>query len=322
MFFFNYDRIYFLNEAFNDAVPDIFAVGKDTSSFILPQIAQSVYFYRRSIDNGGTIEYNINRMEAVIMKYYEYFLSMKIFTFAEAVNLIGNEKTAKSLLQQYCKKGYLASVKKGLYVTVNIVDKEPVVNKYAIASALTDTSYVSHRSAFEYYGYTNQVSYDMSVTSTQKFNSFDFGGYRYYRIAPAITTGIVIQPDGVRITDTERTLTDCINSLETHIGLEELLNCISAIPALSEEKLMRYLDEYKKMFLYQKTGFLLEHFQNRFDISAGFFDVCKQKSGKSSRYLTKTTSKNAMGFSAKWHLTYPKNIWSDLLNGGSEDAEI
>ena len=40
-----------------------------------------------------------------------------------------------------------------------------------IASAPTDTSYVSHRSAFEYYGYTNQVSYDVSVTSTQKFNS-------------------------------------------------------------------------------------------------------------------------------------------------------
>ena len=36
------------------------------------------------------------------MKYYEYFLS-KTFTFAEAVNLIGNEN-GKIFVQQYCKK--------------------------------------------------------------------------------------------------------------------------------------------------------------------------------------------------------------------------
>jgi len=255
-----------------------------------------------------------------MMKYYDRFLAMKIFTFTEAVKLIGNEKTAKSLLQQYCRKGYIASVKKGLYVAVNIVDKEPLLNKFAIASALTDTSFVSYRSAFEYYGYANQVSYDVSVTSAQKFNSFVFNGYSYNRTAPTVNGGIVIQTDGVRVSDIERTVIDCINSLDTKIGLEELLSCISAIPVLNEKKLTEYLDEYDKRFLYQKTGFLLEHFQ--FDLSENFFDFCKHKSGKSSRYFTKNIPKDAMGFSSKWHLTYLRNIWGDLLNGGSEYADI
>lgn len=36
MFFVNDIRFHFLTKAVNDAVHDIFAVGKDTSSFILP----------------------------------------------------------------------------------------------------------------------------------------------------------------------------------------------------------------------------------------------------------------------------------------------
>lgn len=256
------------------------------------------------------------------MKYYDEFLTMKSFKFTDAVKLIGNEKSAKSLLQQYCKKGYIASVKKGLYVAVNIVDKEPILNKFAIASALTDTSYVSYRSAFEYYGYANQVSYDMCVTSEQKFNPFIFNGYSYHRIAPTITSGIIKQVDGVRVSDIERTVLDGINNFEVQVGLEELLNCISVVPLLSEAKLLQYLDEYNKQFLYQKTGFLLEHFQSELAITDDFLKLCKQKSGKSSRYLLKNQPKEAMAFSAKWHLTYPNNLWTDLMNGGNEYADI
>jgi predicted transcriptional regulator of viral defense system len=256
------------------------------------------------------------------MKYYDDFLTMKSFRFADAVKLIGNEKSAKSLLQQYKKKGYIALIKKGLYVAVNIVDKEPVLNKFAIASVLTDTSLVSFRSAFEYYGYTNQVSYAVSVTSEQKFNSFDFNGYNFQRMAPSIKSGVSIQSDGVRVSDIERTVLDSINSFEEQMGLEELLNCISSVPLLDEEKLLLYLEEYKKQFLYQKTGFLLEHFQNELSISSSFLDACKLKSGKSSRYLVKDMPKDVMSFDAKWHLTYPGNMWTDMLNGGYEDADI
>lgn len=256
------------------------------------------------------------------MKYYDNFLNMKCFRFADAVKLIGSETSAKSILQQYCKKGYIASVKKGLYVAVNIVDKEPLINKFAIASALTDTSFVSYRSAFEYYGYTNQVSYDISVTSVQKFNSFSFNGYTYNRVTPTIQNGVVAQPDGVRISDIERTVIDCINSFENHLGLEELLNCISFVPVLNEEKMLQYLDEYNKKFLYQKSGFLLEHFQDTLSLSNEFFDICKKNSGKSSRYLTNNMQKDRMSFSAKWHLTFPENIRNDLINGGTEDADV
>lgn len=49
----------------------------------------------------------------------------------------------------------------------------PAVTRYQIASRITPISYVSHRSAFEYYGYTNQVSYEMNVSSVTEFGNLD-----------------------------------------------------------------------------------------------------------------------------------------------------
>lgn len=256
------------------------------------------------------------------MKYYEDFLKLGCFTFEEAAGIVGLEATAKSLLQQYTKKGYVAKIKKGLYVAVNLLDREPVANKFIIASKLTGTSVVSHHSAFEFYGYTNQVSYKMTVTSESKFNAFDFNGFHYIRLTPSVSCGITEHPAGECVTDIERTVLDCINDFEKDMGFEELVQCISAIPLLNEKKLLTYLEEYNKCFLYQKTGFIMEHFKSDFDISDVFLKICKTKSGNSSRYLMKEIGRDSMEFNNYWHLTIPQNLWRNTVGGGDEDDEI
>lgn len=256
------------------------------------------------------------------MKYYEDFLKLGCFSFEEAVDVVGLEATAKSLLQQYTKKGYVVKIKKGLYAAVNLLDREPVPNKFVIATKVTETAVVSHHSAFEFYGYTNQVSYNMTVTSESKFNDFEFNGFHYTRLQPAVSCGIAKYPTGECVTDIERTVLDCINDFEKNMGFEELIQCISAIPFLNEKKMLTYLEEYNKCFLYQKTGFIMEHFKYEFDISATFLKICKTKSGNSSRYLMKGISKDNMDFNNNWHLTIPHNLWRNIVGGGDEDAEI
>ena len=91
---------------------------------------------------------------------------------------------------------------------------------------------------------------------------------------------------------------------------------------MNEKKLSAYLSEYDKCFLYQKTGFILEHFQNELAVSDGFLALCKERSGNSSRYLMRGIPKDKMGFSAKWRLTIPKNIWNNTMNGGDEIADV
>lgn len=256
------------------------------------------------------------------MKFYEDFLKLGCFSFEEAVKVVGLVATTKSLLQQYAKKGYIVKVKRGLYAAVNLLDHEPAANKFVIASKITDTAVVSHHSAFEFYGYANQVSYNMTVTSSSRFNTFEFNGFQYIRVLPSVSCGVITHQSGERVTDIERTVLDAVNDFEKDMGFEELIQCIAAIPILNEEKLLAYLAEYNKCFLYQKIGFILEHFQTEFGISDEFLTVCKMKSGNSSRYLMKGIGKDNMDFNNHWHLTIPQNLWRNTVGGGDENADV
>ena len=106
------------------------------------------------------------------MKYYKPLLREGCFTRYNVVKMSGNQNTASSIIRNYLKKGYIQSVKRNLYVAVNLIDDEPVVNRYVIASSLTDSAYISHHTALEYYGYANQVFYDVYVSSEKRFHDF------------------------------------------------------------------------------------------------------------------------------------------------------
>lgn len=256
------------------------------------------------------------------MKYYEEFAKLGCFSFEDAVRMIGTEKATLQILHDYVKKEYIAKVRKGLYVALSMVDGEPVANKFVIASMLSNTAVVSHHSAFEYYGYANQVSYELQVSSGSRFHPFSFNGINYERKAPVITQGVNHNADGVTVTDIERTVLDSINDFENNMGFEELIQCITATPILNEEKMLRYLEEYNKCFLYQKTGFIFSMLQSEFGFSDEFLKECKRKSGSSSRYLVKGTQGGQTDFNNYWHLTMPKDYWNNITNGGDNNAII
>lgn len=242
------------------------------------------------------------------MKYYEAMLNKKCFSFKEIVQLVGgNRNTAKSLLRQYVQKGYIQQVKKNLYVAISIESGMPAATRYQIASSITPTSYVSHRSAFEYYGYTNQVSYEMNVSSDTSFADFEYEGINYAHIASRLPEGIIEQ-HGVRITDLERTTVDYIGSFDHIGGLEELLRSLEMITLLSEEGLLRYLELSGKAILYQKAGYVLEHFKDSLKLSDHFFEVCSLRKGKSRRYFTTSENQSHMVYNSRWSLMVPENL--------------
>ena len=256
------------------------------------------------------------------MKYYEELLRLRCFRLKEAAELTGSENAAMQVLRQYIEKGYVRKVRRGLYTAVNLLDHESAASPYLIASRITDTAVVSHHSAFRYHGVANQVSYEMSVSSDTKFNAFDFEGYHYRRLTPGIHSGIMTTMDGARITDIERTILDSIKDFEKDLGFEELIQCISAVPVVDERKLSEYLAEFSNCFLYQKTGLIFEQFRESFGISDSFLSECRERAGKSSRYLFGGIPKDRMEYSSKWRLMIPKDLWRNNLNGDEENAEI
>ena len=252
------------------------------------------------------------------MKYYNELLTLGCFTREKLTELTGNYNTAGTLLKNYLKKGYIRNVKRNLYVAVNLADNEPVASKFRIAGQITTTAYVSHHAAFEYYGCTNQVSYQIEVSSETPFTPFNFNGNTYIHLASRIKSG-VIEHDGIRVTDMERTVLDAIHDFEKIMGLEELLRCLALLPTVKEDKLLTYLIEYDKQFLYQKAGYFLRHFQREFDLSEAFFTECSSHIGKSSRYLT--LNKSGI-YDKEWQLIVPEKLMNLAMKGVDEDADI
>jgi len=129
-----------------------------------------------------------------------------------------------------------------------------VASKYQIACGINNTAYITHHTAFEFYGLANQVYYEVYVGSVPRFNDFEFGGIIYKRIAPKIKQGIVESRNtqGIRVIDLERTVIDSIKDFEKVAGFEELINCLSLVHYLDESKLKKYLDANGIQGLYQR----------------------------------------------------------------------
>jgi predicted transcriptional regulator of viral defense system len=255
------------------------------------------------------------------MKYYEQLLKMGCFTWDELCAVVGNTKTADSLVRRYVKKVYIQSVRRGLYVAMDLATNEAAVSKFPIAGKITPTSYVSHHAAFEYHGYANQVSYRIEVSSGTVFAPFAYAGIGYAYLASRIGGGVVTQPDGVCVTDAERTVLDGINDFEKVMGLEELLRCLELLPTVKEDKLIAYLAAYGKQALYQKTGYILEHFRNAWNLSDNFFAACEAGIGKSKRYLYKSTHEK-LEYKCRWRLVAPHDLMKITDKGVDFDADI
>jgi len=250
------------------------------------------------------------------LKYYKELIQLQCFTHRDVERVTGNAKTAESLLYHYQKKGYIKSVKRNLYVAMSMETGQPVPNRYRIASHITEGAYISHHSAFEYYGYANQVFYEVYVSGEKRFNHFEHDDLTYRYIAPRMSVGIEEKPDGVRVTDIERTVLDSINDFEKIAGFEELLRCLELIPRINEEKLLEYLKQYDKQFLYQKTGYILNYLKSELRLSDRFFEICERSVSKSIRYLYNGIEHEPNAFDSRWQLHTPKNLLKILSQGG------
>ena len=251
------------------------------------------------------------------MNVFTKLAKYSIFTINDVKKLTGNEKTAYTQMNRLMKKGMIKKIRKNIYSAVNPTTGQMVATRYQIACAITSTAYISHHSAFEYYGLANQVFYEVYVSSDTKFNHFEYDHVTYKYVASKMEEGVVEVKNttGVRITDLERTVIDSIRDFNKIGGFEELLNCLEGVYYLDETKLKRYLDIYNIQGLYQKAGYLLDHYREDMQLSKEFVEYCKSKIGKSRRYLVSGVKENSY-YNSEWELMVPEGLFEITDHGG------
>lgn len=257
-----------------------------------------------------------------MLKYYEELLKMQCFSRLDVELITGNKDAANSLIDNYKNKKYIDSVRRNLFVALSLDSHQPIANRYKIASVITTSSYISHHTAFEYYGCSNQVFHEVYVSSEKKFTNFEYDDIAYTYVASRLNSGIETKGNGVRVTTIERTIIDSINDFEKIAGMEELLRCLELVPYAAEDKLLDYLKQYDKQILYQKTGYILRHFQKQLRLSDDFFSECLKGIKDSVRYLYKGLEHLTNIYNKEWKLIVPINLLQLISEGDVFDAPV
>lgn len=240
------------------------------------------------------------------MNLYKELAALRCFTHSEMVRLTGSESSAQWQIKNYLKKGYIERVRRDLYAVISMETEQPIPNRFQIASCIADDSFVSHHSAFEFYGYANQVFYEVYFSTEKKVRSFDYDGLHYQPLLWRGNDSIMEMNNGVRVTSLERTVIDSIADFTKIGGAEELLRCIALIPSLNEAKLLEVLGRYGRGQLYQKAGYILEAYKNELSLSEIFFSECMKHASSSKTYLF--DKQDDFVLHRKWLLYAPNNL--------------
>ena len=134
-----------------------------------------------------------------------------------------NMNSARSAIKRLMKEGMVAKIRNNMYTCISGETGAPVANRFQIASHITPTSYVSHHTAMEYYGITDQVYYEVYVSSETSFRDFIFDGYTYCFVVSKNSEGIDKPPysGGVAVTNLERTIVD---SIKDYVNVRKIYN--------------------------------------------------------------------------------------------------
>ena len=252
------------------------------------------------------------------MELYKELAGLRCFTREDMIRLCGSENSADWYIRDYLKKGYIERIRRNLYAVISLETSQPIPTRFQIASRAEEDACLVYHSAFEYYGYANQVFYDIYFASGKKVRSFEYDGVSYHPVLRRMTGMQISAAADVRATSIEQTVVDCIDDLEKAGGLEEMLRCLALIPALNEDRLLEALENYGQGKLYQRAGYLLEAFRPGFNLSEVFFGICEQCSSASKAYFSER--EQDFIYHKRWKLYAPKDLQA-YINKGVTDYD-
>ena len=237
-----------------------------------------------------------------------------LFAKKDVIDQFADDKQFENHMASMVRSGKVVKIRNGLYAQIDNLGV-PLTTKFEIASKINDESFVSHHSALEYYGVANQVFNTLTVGSKRKFNDFSFDDVDYTRQAVKDYTQVIyIVTAGVRVATLERAVVDCIDNIDLGGGIDELLNALEQIRVLDENRLAEILQAYNKVILYQKVGFILGQYKDKYMLSDKFFADCKSRLTNQIKYFLNDEYSD-IAYNSDWQLMAPKNLKSRISGG-------
>jgi predicted transcriptional regulator of viral defense system len=194
----------------------------------------------------------------------------RLFTFEDAIEVYGKgDGGLHRLLYTLVKRRWLQRVEKGKYLILPLEagrEGEWTEHEFIIASYLIDPYYIGFQSALSYYGYTEQVSRTVFIASTHRKmkTELDILGvtYRFIRMTERKFFGdtkVILDGYGIRISEREKTIVDCLDRLEYCGGVSEVAKALSyGRDELDLVKMAHDAVENGNKAVVKRLGYLLE----------------------------------------------------------------
>ena len=257
--------------------------------------------YRKQNQLSAGKPYNRKQEQLSIVKYYEKMREMGCFSLQDVIDMVGEQSAVKYLVNDYQRKGYIDRIHRNLYTVMDTETEEPVLTRYQIGSRLFSDAYISHRSAFEVWGFAPQAGNEVFVATETRFTDFRYNGVFYRQVKRREAD--VEQVGGALVTGLEQTVVDSIHNCEKVAGLERIAECIMRLPVLDSDKLLGCLERYGKGFLYQKCGYVLEQMQEYVRLPEAFYQECRRCCPSTVRYVGKGTGE--LVYCKEWGIYAP-----------------
>lgn len=178
---------------------------------------------------------------------------------------------SKDLLYNLIQKNWILRIKKGLYMIAPLEAGELgaqsyTVHSFVIASHLVEPYYISHWSALNYYGFTEQTPPAVYITTTKPRNRKYILDTQFIFVTVTErkmfdTTEIEIEDRSIKISTPEKTVADCLDHPEHCGGIEEISKAIYFEHSdLNIEKIIKIAKKMGNRTILKRLGYLTELF--------------------------------------------------------------
>jgi len=216
-----------------------------------------------------------------------YLRGKRIFNMRDAEAIAIFEKIPlnqlKKILSNLAKHKRVIRLRRGLYVSVELLSEQTNAHPFVISTYLMQPSAISHWSALQYHGLTEQIPQIVTASTPNKIvtpsmrkkqmqpskikHMWEINGiyYEYINVQQKHFFGMekiwLDENSQVPITDKERTLLDVFIYPKMFGGMGEALGILeNSLATINIQKLVNYAIQYDKKSLIKRLGWALEYF--------------------------------------------------------------
>ncbi len=236
----------------------------------------------------------------------------KIISIKEASKITGlSIKDARQYLAYFARRGWLARIKPGFYVSVplgTVNPQEYKENPWLVANRIFSPCYIGGWSAAEHWDFTDQIFKSIFVFTARIFRKKEVSIQRTDFVLKLVRKenfghikGVWVENTKIQVSDPTQTIIDILNDPTVGGGIRhtaEIVENYFASEHCNKEDLLKYISENKNRTVYKRLGFILEALNIQ---APEVIEVCK-KNISAGYSVFDPTVKTKGTFNRKWNL--------------------